>query len=617
MGSKFSASEKKEYQDYGRKIDVAVKDNDNYVQFMAVREEILRDISSGKRNTEQYAVDYIKELIKKKGIPEQSKFKALLLLKELMKSKNPKFVNYVNRKFGSRLYLLAADRAGPRALEKFSSRMDPMWASEFHYLLLECWGRWGNELSGINPNFETQRLKLQSAKLVPVAQRFWDIPRPIFEEVNNENESVETLLNKVAHQRVKILSVLEYKGPAELGDPDLEEEIKVYRKDKEELNSNAKAGELLQGRYQQTPENTNLSEQLQNELLMFETIYDNFHSHKNTDANSKRAFLQNVANTHNNMFGTNYDLLKNNRSSYVAEAQVGNQFNGSMGARDRQFLSESELEAQRVRSLKGYARPTIDNPIGGQVQEEELGGIRGNEQIGQPSAGVYENEAVGQLQNQRNNQNGGSSKANYVTNYYISNNEIDKRSKKPSEKSVPPSVVNRANEERTYVTNKYITNTHEIDGEVDFDRNNDRQSRVGSKVVDNYLTNYQTNYQTNYNPKPVERKTENFNAYDSENNKNQKGVQANIELNEIRTNNFRKVTSQQSLFGNDRDIVGTPSKNQQVNTTKDFYKSYFADDRNSSRMRQSGNDGKFITDGLLFVNSMYHNINHTIAPNVA
>lgn len=51
-------------------------------------------------------MDYIKTVIKSKEIGGQEKFNGLLLLNELLKTKNKLLVNYVAKKLLPRLYLL-------------------------------------------------------------------------------------------------------------------------------------------------------------------------------------------------------------------------------------------------------------------------------------------------------------------------------------------------------------------------------------------------------------------------------------------------------------------------------------------------------------------------------
>lgn len=73
-----------------------------------------RSISNLKRKNEVFIIDYFKSVIKSTKADDMHRFRALLLLKELMKTKNKRLVLYNSKKLLDRLYLLALD--GPACL---------------------------------------------------------------------------------------------------------------------------------------------------------------------------------------------------------------------------------------------------------------------------------------------------------------------------------------------------------------------------------------------------------------------------------------------------------------------------------------------------------------------
>lgn len=121
-----------------------------------------------------YIVDIVKHAIKDPITANQAKFNALYLLKELMKSRNRKLVNYVEKKLEPRLEALAMSDREDRCLLEFNRNSDPVWSANFHYLNRECFQNWGELFRSTNPTFLKTAERLKTMKRLPVGNKFYE-----------------------------------------------------------------------------------------------------------------------------------------------------------------------------------------------------------------------------------------------------------------------------------------------------------------------------------------------------------------------------------------------------------------------------------------------------------
>lgn len=124
---------------------------------------------------EVYIVDMIKQAVKDPLAPNLSKFNALYLLKELMKTRNKRFVDYVERKLGDRLDLLATSDKGDECLLVFNRNGDKVWSANFHHLNLECFQAWAAMFRTTNPGFDKTAAKLRIMKRLPIDNKFYEL----------------------------------------------------------------------------------------------------------------------------------------------------------------------------------------------------------------------------------------------------------------------------------------------------------------------------------------------------------------------------------------------------------------------------------------------------------
>ncbi len=85
----------------------AIQDQEPFYKYHEVREKITKDLAlPNKPKVEMFTVDIIKAIVKSK-VSEKEKFIALCLLKDLLKTKEVRLVNYNSKKILSWLYTLA------------------------------------------------------------------------------------------------------------------------------------------------------------------------------------------------------------------------------------------------------------------------------------------------------------------------------------------------------------------------------------------------------------------------------------------------------------------------------------------------------------------------------
>ena len=88
MGKGYSKEDKIVFIKYRVNLDKCIGDYEPYDNFKNVRNHLKRKLLDNReKNIERFIVDYIKSVLKSKTTNEREKFNALLLLKELLKTK--------------------------------------------------------------------------------------------------------------------------------------------------------------------------------------------------------------------------------------------------------------------------------------------------------------------------------------------------------------------------------------------------------------------------------------------------------------------------------------------------------------------------------------------------
>ena len=132
------------------------------------------------RNLEKYIVDYFKFIIKSDTVSSQHKFNTLLLLKDLMKCNAKKLVDYTEKKFLNRLYLLSSSESARNCLQDINPFSDSQWSAHFYQLNLEALGMWAENHKDSNPEYFKVADKLRTIGRLPIPEKYYNFP--VFKE---------------------------------------------------------------------------------------------------------------------------------------------------------------------------------------------------------------------------------------------------------------------------------------------------------------------------------------------------------------------------------------------------------------------------------------------------
>lgn len=139
-----------------------------------------------------YIVDYIKHLIKDPKTQSHIKFRALLMLKDLMRKKHGSLVRYNEKKFLQRLFLLSKSKLREKVLLTYDPNANVNISKNFYHLLLECMDSWGKLFEIFKP-YKEKRDKLVDIKLLPEDEKFMNVPGSDDEMVFDANDDINQI----------------------------------------------------------------------------------------------------------------------------------------------------------------------------------------------------------------------------------------------------------------------------------------------------------------------------------------------------------------------------------------------------------------------------------------
>lgn len=145
------------------------------------------------RNVERYLVDYVKFKIKDPYTPADRKFRALLLLKDLMNKRHKILVDYTEKKILKRLYLLAKSPHRENVLIIYDKRADLKYSKNFYTLLLECLDNWALKYGATNPAYISKRNRLMEMRVLPVPTNFYNVPGSDDEHIYDNVDNLDSL----------------------------------------------------------------------------------------------------------------------------------------------------------------------------------------------------------------------------------------------------------------------------------------------------------------------------------------------------------------------------------------------------------------------------------------
>lgn len=94
------------------------------------------------RKTEVYVVDIIKQVLKSPILPSKHKFNALLLLKDMTRTKQTQLLTYANSKILKRLFITASTPLGDKCLQLYEKCPDMGASADCYHVLLEMFNQW-------------------------------------------------------------------------------------------------------------------------------------------------------------------------------------------------------------------------------------------------------------------------------------------------------------------------------------------------------------------------------------------------------------------------------------------------------------------------------------------
>ena len=176
MGGRISKFEKKRFEEIRQQVDKAVIDKNDSPEFKSIVRKFEEALASPEPKIERYLVDYIKYLLKYKPLNARLKFNSILLLKELLKSGNLRFADYVTVKLLKRLYKIAKIESSSECLIGFAKEPDPSWSGHLQHLILETLGRMAELGQNKNSSFYQVAKRLKEQGRLPVVEKYWDFP---------------------------------------------------------------------------------------------------------------------------------------------------------------------------------------------------------------------------------------------------------------------------------------------------------------------------------------------------------------------------------------------------------------------------------------------------------
>lgn len=299
----------------------------------------MKEKSKLTRNIERYLVDYIKQLLKAKHINAETKFKSMLLLKDLMNNTHRVLIDYTEKKILRRLYDFARSEFKENVLLQTNPATDPKISADFYHLVLECLDSWGNKYGETNHAYYEKRYKLVTENKLPIKPFFANIPgfdeEFVYNDISNFNEDdIETLLDDIKTVREKITLKLLQDNTTSFKSRELDQLITFYKDVYQKLDHHPEKKAFLNDG-DSNPRLEELKDDLLNELIYYQTFADIYQ--KAIDAESNCHFYIELKNINKNFFDKSINiepcLMPEIKNNYVYEPEELNNDDGSVDSK--------------------------------------------------------------------------------------------------------------------------------------------------------------------------------------------------------------------------------------------------------------------------------------------
>lgn len=295
----------------------------------------------------------MKYALKAKDVTGEAKFRALLLLKDLMNNKHKLLVDYVEKKLLKRVSEFSRSEFKENVLLQTNPATEPKVSADFYQLTLECIDLWGGKYGETNAQFLEKRYRLHAEGRLPVKPFFINFPGPdeelVYNNISNFNDdNVETLLNEIKAVREQITAKLLQNNCNSFKNREVEQLAAFYKEAYERLDSHPEKKALINDNENaDDPQLDDIKEQLLNELIYYQSFSDLYSGARNPESN--RVFYVELQNLNKNFFNKtiNIDhcLLPEVKADYVYEPEELSRFEDS-NVREMREAEESKFKPE-------------------------------------------------------------------------------------------------------------------------------------------------------------------------------------------------------------------------------------------------------------------------------
>lgn len=319
-----------------------------------------------KRNEERYLVDYVKFLLKAKQVQADVKFRAFLLLKDLVNNRHKKLIDYTEKKILRRLYEFARSEFKGSVLLQIEPTSDPKISADFYQVVLECLDNWGVKYGATNAQYSDKRTRLISERILPVKTSLINFPGPdeeyIFDDgINTIEEDIRSLLTEVKTLREQITSKVLQTKAANLKTRDVEQLVNAYRDAYERLDRHPDKINFVND-MANCPNVEAIKDDLLNELIYYQSFSELYT--KAVGLESNKAFYIEFKDLNRNFFDNDLNiepcLIPEVKPPSMYEAKDVPNYNDSF---DGNPYEHNIYQDARITEQPKALKPDIDNNV--------------------------------------------------------------------------------------------------------------------------------------------------------------------------------------------------------------------------------------------------------------
>ncbi len=223
-----------------------------------------------------------------------------------MKTKERAIVDYNEKKFLNRLFLLASSKEKAKCLLQYNRNGKLDYSRKFYHLLLECFQNWGILYGKTHPKYLNYYNELRRRKRIPVEEKFFNHPEDIVFRREEEDEYLDLKrdLQNLNDIRENFLRKLSQNDNAKLKTKEIENLMMFYTEEHDKIENNPKKNKLLQ--QDNKEDNDVFRDQLMNEMFFFQDFNDSYKEAE--DKSTTKRFYNDVKVLSNQYFNIKIDF---------------------------------------------------------------------------------------------------------------------------------------------------------------------------------------------------------------------------------------------------------------------------------------------------------------------